>query len=163
MQGGEDPNYTDERMVKIIQKIKKDFPDCALTLSIGEKSHESYQLFRKAGADRYLLRQETADAALYRSLHPEEMHLEKRKQCLYDLKKLGYQVGAGFMVGAPGQRLFQIAEDLVFLQELQPQMVGIGPFIPHHDTIYAKERAGKVPVLLLLEDKKGDKMTPVQV
>lgn len=150
MQGGEDPNYTDERMVKIIQKIKKDFPDCALTLSIGEKSHESYQLFRKAGADRYLLRQETADAALYRSLHPEEMHLEKRKQCLYDLKKLGYQVGAGFMVGAPGQRLFQIAEDLVFLQELQPQMVGIGPFIPHHDTIYAKERAGSVEMTLFL-------------
>lgn len=150
LQGGEDPYFTDERMVKIIRKIKKEFPDCALTLSIGEKSYESYQIFREAGADRYLLRHETADEALYQSLHPDTMKLEKRKQCLFDLKKLGYQVGAGFMVGAPGQTLFHIAKDLVFLQELQPQMVGIGPFIPHHDTVYAKETAGSVEMTLFL-------------
>ena len=150
LQGGEDPYYTDERMVKIIRRIKKEFPDCALTLSIGEKSYESYQLFRSAGADRYLLRHETADETLYRSLHPEVMSLEARKQCLYNLKKLGYQVGAGFMVGAPGQKISHLAEDLLFLQELQPQMVGIGPFIPHHDTIYAEERAGSVELTLFL-------------
>lgn len=150
LQGGEDPYYTDERMVKIIQEIKKEFPECALTLSIGEKTYESYRLFRNAGADRYLLRHETADEYLYCSLHPATMSLENRKRCLFDLKKLGYQVGAGFMVGAPGQTISHIAEDLLFLQELQPQMVGIGPFIPHHDTIYAKESAGSVELTLFL-------------
>lgn len=150
LQGGEDPYYTDERMVNIIQSIKREFPDCALTLSIGEKSYESYRLFREAGADRYLLRHETADESLYRSLHPETMSLKVRKQCLFDLKELGYQVGAGFMVGAPGQSLSHIAEDLIFLQELQPEMVGIGPFIPHHDTIYADKTAGSVELTLFL-------------
>lgn len=150
LQGGEDPYYTDEKMVKIIQEIKKDFSDCALTLSIGEKSYESYQLFRNAGADRYLLREETADESLYRSLHPETMKLGARKQCLFNLKELGYQVGAGFMVGTPGQTMSHIAEDLVFIQELQPQMVGIGPFIPHHDTIYAEKTAGSVDLTLFL-------------
>lgn len=150
LQGGEDPWYTDERMVEIISEIKAEFPDCALTLSIGEKPYESYRLFRKAGADRYLLRHETADEELYRSLHPSGMKLENRKQCLYDLKELGYQVGAGFMVGVPGQKLSHLAEDLVFLQELQPQMVGIGPFIPHHDTAYAQEKAGSVELTLFL-------------
>lgn len=150
LQGGEDPYYTDERMEKIIRSIKKEFPDCALTLSIGEKSYESYRLFREAGADRYLLRQETADEALYRSLHPETMSLEVRKQCLFDLKELGYQVGAGFMVGSPGQTMSHIAEDLFFIQELQPQMVGIGPFIPHHETIYAEKPAGSVELTLFL-------------
>ncbi len=150
LQGGEDPWYTDEKMVSIIQKIKGEFPDCALTLSIGEKSYESYRLFREAGADRYLLRHETADEELYRSLHPAGMKLENRKQCLYHLKELGYQTGAGFMVGAPGQTLSHLAEDLVFLQELRPQMVGIGPFIPHHDTVYAEEKAGSVELTLFL-------------
>lgn len=150
LQGGEDPYYTDEKMVKIIQSIKKEFPDCALTLSIGEKSYGSYQLFRNAGADRYLLRHETADESLYRSLHPEGMSLENRKNCLYNLKKLGYQVGAGFMVGTPEQTISHLAEDLLFLQELQPHMVGIGPFIPHHDTIYAEKSAGSVELTLLL-------------
>lgn len=150
LQCGEDPYYTDEKMCEIIHSIKKDFPDCALTLSIGEKSYESYSLFREAGADRYLLRHETADFSLYESLHPDEMKLETRKQCLCDLKNLGYQVGAGFMVGAPGQTLEHLAEDLVFLQELRPQMVGIGPFIPHHDTIYADEKAGNVELTLFL-------------
>lgn len=150
LQGGEDPWYTDERMVEIIQEIKKQFPDCAVTLSIGEKSYESYRKFRQAGADRYLLRHETADEGLYKSLHPAAMSLANRKQCLYDLKELGYQVGAGFMVGAPGQTLSHLAKDLVFLQELRPEMVGIGPFIPHHDTIYADETAGSVRLTLFL-------------
>lgn len=150
LQGGEDPYYTDERMAEMIRRIKEAFPECALTLSIGEKSYESYRLFRNAGADRYLLRHETADEELYRSLHPETMSLKVRKQCLFDLKELGYQVGAGFMVGAPGQTISHIAEDLLFLQELQPQMVGIGPFIPHHDTVYAKETAGSVELTLFL-------------
>lgn len=150
LQGGEDPYYTDDRMENIILAIKKEFPDCALTLSIGEKSYESYKRFREAGADRYLLRHETADDSLYRSLHPAAMSLKERKQCLFDLKELGYQVGAGFMVGSPGQTLSHIAEDLMFLQELKPQMVGIGPFIPHHDTIYAQEPAGSVELTLFL-------------
>lgn len=150
LQGGEDPYYTDEKMADIIRSIKSEFSDCALTLSIGERSHESYALFRRAGADRYLLRHETANDGLYRSLHPSSMSLANRKECLYSLKELGYQVGAGFMVGAPGQTLGHLAEDLVFLQELQPQMVGIGPFIPHHETVYAKEKAGSVELTLFL-------------
>ena len=150
LQGGEDPYYTDERMAEIIRAIKTEFPDCAITLSVGEKSCDSYRLFKEAGADRYLLRHETADESHYRSLHPAEMSLANRKQCLFDLKKLGYQVGAGFMVGSPGQTLSNIAEDLLFLQELKPEMVGIGPFIPHHDTIYAEEKAGSVDLTLFL-------------
>lgn len=150
LQGGEDPYYHDERMEHIIRAVKNQFPDCALTLSLGEKSYESYRRFREAGADRYLLRHETADETLYRSLHPSSMSLKARKQCLFDLKELGYQVGAGFMVGVPGQTLEHLAEDLVFLQELQPQMIGIGPFVPHHDTIYAEEKAGSVELTLFL-------------
>ena len=132
LQGGEDPYYNDDRMVDIVKKIRAGYPDCAITLSIGEKSYESYKRFREAGADRYLLRHETANDAHYRKLHPEEMSLTVRKQCLYDLKALGYQVGAGFMVGSPEQTAETLADDLVFLKELEPQMVGIGPFIPHH-------------------------------
>lgn len=150
LQGGEDPYFTDERMVDIIRAIKAGYPDCALTLSIGEKSYESYQLYREAGADRYLLRHETATDSHYRNLHPDEMSLAVRKQCLYDLKSLGYQVGAGFMVGSPGQTLENLAEDLCFLKELEPQMVGIGPFIPHHDTKFAHEAAGSVELTLFL-------------
>lgn len=150
LQGGEDPWYTDGKVAAMIRKIKAEFPDCAVTLSIGEKSYESYRLFREAGADRYLLRHETADEALYRALHPGGLSLQRRKQCLYDLKKLGYQVGAGFMVGAPGQTFSHLAKDLVFLQELQPQMVGIGPFIPHHDTMYRGGKAGSVELTLFL-------------
>lgn len=150
LQGGEDPYYDDEKMVSIIRKIKEKYPDCALTLSIGEKSEGSYRRFREAGADRYLLRHETANKAHYRLLHPEEMSLINRKNCLYTLKKLGYQVGAGFMVGSPEQTLEHLAEDLIFLRELQPDMVGIGPFIPHHDTRYAEEQAGDVEWTLFL-------------
>lgn len=150
LQGGEDPWYTDERMTDIIREIKKRYPDCAVTLSIGEKSRESYQRFREAGADRYLLRHETANEDHYRILHPEEMSLANRKKCLYELKDLGYQVGAGFMVGSPGQTLECLAEDLVFLKELKPQMAGIGPFIPHHDTDFAGKPAGSVDLTLFL-------------
>lgn len=150
LQGGEDPYYTDERMADIVRSIRSGYPDCAITLSIGEKSYESYKLLKEAGANRYLLRHETASEELYRRLHPEEMLLSHRKQCLYDLKALGYQVGAGFMVGSPGQRAEHLAEDLIFLKELQPQMVGIGPFIPHHETRFANETAGSVGLTLFL-------------
>ena len=150
LQGGEDPFFTDERMTEIIREIKTRYPDCALTLSIGERSFESYRRFREAGADRYLLRHETADEAHYRKLHPENLTLANRKRCLRDLKALGYQVGAGFMVGSPGQTSAELAEDLCFLEELQPEMVGIGPFIPHHDTPFAEAEAGSVDLTLFL-------------
>ena len=150
LQGGEDPYYTDERMVDIIQEIKGAYPECALTLSVGEKSFEAYKAFKEAGADRYLLRHETAMDEHYAMLHPEDMQLSVRKQCLKDLKALGYQTGAGFMVGSPGQTLEHLAEDLVFLKELEPEMVGIGPFIPHHDTQFAHEQAGSVDLTLYL-------------
>ena len=150
LQGGEDPWFNDERMIDIIKSIKQNYPDCAITLSIGEKSKESYRKFREAGADRYLLRHETADEAHYRYLHPENLSLSNRKQCLYDLKELGYQIGAGFMVGAPGQTMENLAEDLVFLKKLNPHMAGIGPFIPHHDTKFAKEEPGSVELTRFL-------------
>lgn len=150
LQGGEDPYFTDERMTRLIRQIKENHPDCAITLSIGEREKESYRKFREAGADRYLLRHETADEAHYRSLHPQEMSLSHRMQCLYNLKELDYQVGAGFMVGSPGQTLANIADDLLFLQRLQPEMVGVGPFIPHHDTRYADEKAGSVDMTIFL-------------
>jgi biotin synthase len=150
LQGGEDMYYTDELMADIISSIKTGFPDCAITLSIGEKSYESYKLFRQAGADRYLLRHETADEEHYRRLHPESMSLENRKECLYNLKSLGYQVGAGFMVGSPYQTLHSLACDMSFIQELEPEMVGIGPFIPHHDTVFKDEQAGSVELTLYL-------------
>ena len=150
LQGGEDPWFNDDRMVDIIRSVKQRYPDCAITLSIGEKSKESYQRFKDAGADRYLLRHETASEEHYRYLHPESLSLANRKQCLYTLKELGYQIGAGFMVGAPGQTLEYLAEDLVFLKDLNPHMVGIGPFIPHHDTKFAEEPAGSVDMTLFL-------------
>lgn len=150
LQGGEDPYYTDEKIADIVMAIKKNHPDCAVTLSIGEKTEESYRIFKNAGADRYLLRHETACDSHYNLLHPEEMQLSVRKNCLYTLKKLGYQTGAGMMIGSPGQTVESLAEDLVFLQELQPEMVGMGPFIPHHDTKFAHEPAGSVELTLFL-------------
>lgn len=150
LQGGEDPWFTEDKMTCLVRRIKEAYPDCALTLSIGERSGEAYRRFREAGADRYLLRHETAQEEHYGMLHPEEMSLAHRKQCLYELKKLGYQTGAGFMVGSPGQTVESLAEDLVFLQELQPEMAGIGPFVPHHETPFAKEPAGSVELTLFL-------------
>jgi biotin synthase len=136
LQSGEDLYYTDERMCSIVSSIKRRFPDCAVTLSIGEKSYESYKKYFDAGADRYLLRHESANEKHYSLLHPKSLSLAHRKQCLFDLKKIGYQVGAGFMVGSPQQTFENLAEDMLFLQQLGPEMVGIGPFIPHKDTMY---------------------------
>ena len=150
LQGGEDMFYTDDVMVDIIKSIKKEHPDCAVTLSIGEKSYESYKAFFDAGADRYLLRHETADFDHYRKLHPENLSAENRQQCLYNLKKIGFQTGAGFMVGSPYQTVDNIADDLLFLKKLDPEMIGIGPFIPHKDTVFADEKAGDLNLTLFL-------------
>ncbi len=150
LQGGEDLSYTDETLIDIISSIKTAYPDCALTLSIGERSYESYQMLYEAGADRYLLRHETANEEHYARLHPDNLSLRNRKECLYDLKKIGYQVGAGFMVGSPYQTLENIAEDLLFLKELDPEMVGIGPFLPHHETPFAEEPKGSMELTLIL-------------
>lgn len=148
LQGGEDGYFTDEKMLLIIRKIKERYPDCALTLSLGERSKKSYEAFYQAGADRYLLRHETADCGHYRKLHPAELSLENRMDCLRQLKEIGYQTGTGFMVGSPGQGAEQLAEDMLFIRSLNPQMVGIGPFVPHHDTPFAKEKGGTVELTL---------------
>jgi biotin synthase len=148
LQGGEDVHYTDEILVNIVSEIKAEYPDCAVTLSIGERSYESYERLFKAGADRYLLRHETANDEHYKMLHPDAMSPTNRKKCLSDLKKLGYQVGCGFMVGSPNQTLEHIIDDLFFIKELQPQMSGIGPFIPHSNTPFNNENAGDVRLTL---------------
>lgn len=150
LQGGEDGFYTDDKIVDIVSRIRKSFPDCAVTLSIGEKNRESYEKFRKAGADRYLLRHETANTEHYQKLHPKELSLENRMRCLANLKELGFQTGCGFMVGSPYQTAENLAEDLLFIHKFQPQMVGIGPFIPHHDTPFADEKAGTLETTLLM-------------
>lgn len=150
LQGGEDGWYTDEILTAVIRDIKKEFPDCAVTLSLGERTHESYSRLYEAGADRYLLRHETATEEHYRKLHPEDLSLENRKRCLWDLKKIGYQVGAGFMVGSPGQTYACLAEDLLFLRELSPHMVGIGPFLSHQDTPFAQEPNGDLDLTQFL-------------
>ena len=142
LQGGEDGWFTQEKMMDLIKKIKGEFPDCAITLSVGERKKEEYEAYFKAGADRFLLRHETANEEHYRFLHPKELSLQERKDCLWNLRKIGYQVGSGIMVGSPGQTAEYLAEDLLFLKELNPHMVGIGPFIPHKDTPFAKETAG---------------------
>ncbi len=150
LQGGEDPYFTDDRICEIVSAIRTTYPDCAITLSIGEKEKESYERYYKAGANRYLLRHETADEAHYQYLHPKELSLAHRKQCLWDLKEIGYQVGCGFMVGSPHQTKDTLYEDLMFIKELQPHMVGIGPFIPQQDTPFAKETAGTMEETLRL-------------
>ncbi len=150
LQGGEDPYYTDEMLTELIAQIKAGYPDCAVTLSLGEKSAASYQAYYDAGADRYLLRHETANAEHYAKLHPQSQTLQNRKQCLWELKKIGYQVGTGFMVGSPFQTAEHLAEDLLFIKELSPQMIGIGPFIPHHDTPFAQEKQGSLELTLFL-------------
>lgn len=150
LQGGEDPRLDDAFICGAVAAIKKNWPDVAVTLSLGEKERASYLAFRQAGADRYLLRHETADAAHYGRLHPAEMSFERRLACLRELKELGFQVGAGFMVGSPGQTPETLAADLDFLRELEPQMVGIGPFIPHHETPFAREPQGSVELTLFM-------------
>ncbi len=150
LQGGEDYFYSDDDIAAIVRAIKAQHPDCAVTLSIGERSRETYALWKQAGADRYLLRHETADCAHYAKLHPAELSAANRQNCLYTLKELGYQAGAGFMVGSPYQTAENLADDLMFLQKLRPQMIGIGPFIPHHDTPFKDETAGSVELTLVL-------------
>lgn len=149
LQGGEDPFFTDDKLESIIKRIKKELPNCAITLSVGERSYESYKRLFDAGADRYLLRHETASKSLYESLHPN-MSFENRRRCLHDLKEIGYQVGAGFMVGLPGQTDEDLVLDLLFLKELSPHMIGIGPFIPHHDTPLGNETGGTLEKTTLL-------------
>lgn len=150
LQGGEDPHFTDDVMVDIVSAIRARFPDCAITLSIGERSRESYARLREAGADRYLLRHETADSNHYAYLHPSTLSAQVRKECLFNLRDLGFQVGSGFMVGSPGQTSRHLARDMAFLAQLQPHMVGIGPFIPHGETPFANESAGTLELVLFM-------------
>lgn len=150
LQGGEDPHYSDNVMVPIVSEIRKRYQDCAITLSLGERSKESYQKLYDAGADRYLLRHEAATPELYQKLHPESLSLENRIQCLWNLKEIGYAVGTGFMVGAPYQTVENLVDDLLFIQKLDPQMVGIGPFVPHHDTKFKDYPSGTVELTTYL-------------
>lgn len=150
LQGGEDAFYTDELLCDIIRDIKKKFYDCALTLSLGERGRESFKRLFDAGADRYLLRHETAEEEHYSMLHPKELTLQNRLQSLRDLKEIGYQTGCGFMVESPGQQMEYLAKDLKWIEEFQPAMCGIGPFIPHHATRYADCEAGSVELTCFL-------------
>ena len=150
LQGGEDGWFTDERMCGIVSNIKEQYPDCAVTLSMGERSRESYEKLYRAGADRYLLRHETANEAHYRVLHPEAMSLRNRLRCLKDLKETGFQTGCGMMVGSPGQTPETLAEDMCFIQDFRPQMVGVGPFIPHGDTPFGQAEKGSVELTLFI-------------
>lgn len=150
LQSGEDAWFTESRLADIIRQIKKEFPDCAITLSVGERTREEYEAWFEAGADRYLLRHETADESHYRYLHPETMSLAHRKECLYTLREIGYQVGAGFMVGSPGQTVDNLVSDIRFLQDLKPHMIGIGPFLTHPDTPFADRENGSFSRTLIL-------------
>ena len=150
MQGGEDPFFTDDLVCEIIREIKRRHSDCAVTLSLGERSRDSYARLREAGADRYLLRHETADKEHYARLHPAEMSFDNRMECLQNLRELGYQVGCGFMVGSPFQTNAHLAEDLRFIEEFQPEMTGIGPFIPHEKTPFRDHPAGTVELTCFL-------------
>lgn len=150
LQGGEDPYWTDERLCALVKQMKAERPDCAVTLSVGERTFESYKRLREAGADRYLLRHETASEEHYKKLHPSSMSYKNRIECLKNLRSLGYQVGAGFMVGSPFQTASDLACDLKFIEEFSPQMCGIGPFIPHKDTPFANESAGSVELTCFL-------------
>lgn len=150
LQGGEDGYYTDDLLEDLLHKIKAAYPDCAITLSLGERSRESYERLYTAGADRYLLRHETANEAHYGKLHPAEMSLKNRKQCLYTLKEIGYQVGCGIMVGSPYQTIDNLVEDLAFMKEFNPHMVGIGPFIPQKDTPFGEMEPGSLEMTLFL-------------
>lgn len=144
LQGGEDPYFSDDVLCGIVSRLKDAHPDCAVTLSMGERSRESYKRLFDAGADRYLLRHETADPVHYARLHPSEMSFENRMRCLYDLRDIGYQVGCGFMVGSPYQTPETLAKDLKFIEEFKPDMCGIGPYVPHHDTPFRDMPAGTV-------------------
>ena len=148
LQGGEDPYFTDDKVCSLVSSIRNNHPDCAITLSIGEKSRESYQAYFDAGANRYLLRHEAADSQLYKQLHPQSMSLANRTRCLYDLKDIGYQVGSGFMVAPPYQTTQHLIKDLRFLQQLEPDMIGIGPYINHKDTPFKDMPSGSLELSL---------------
>ena len=150
LQGGEDIYYMDERLEEIVKAIREQYPECAITLSVGEKSYESYKRLYDAGADRYLLRHETYNTEHYNKLHPANLSAENRQQCLRDLKEIGYQVGTGFMVGSPNQTAKHLAEDMMFIADLKPHMVGIGPFIAHKDTPFANEPSGTLELTLYM-------------
>ncbi|MBO5864812.1 MAG: [FeFe] hydrogenase H-cluster radical SAM maturase HydE [Bacteroidaceae bacterium] len=150
LQGGEDPLQSDEWLADVVAAIRAEFPSKAITLSVGERSMAGYSFLRSAGVDRFLLRHETADDGHYALLHPANMSLTNRLNCLENLKALGYQVGSGMMVGSPGQTVESLVKDLMFLDELQPQMIGIGPFIPAAGTPFAGKPAGSVERTLLL-------------
>ena len=150
LQSGELPQVNIQRMVKLVRKLKTEFPGCAITLSLGELSFEDYRLLREAGADRYLLRHETADEVHYRKMHPEYMSLSHRMECLRNLKKLGFQTGCGIMTGSPFQTVESLAKDMLFMRDLQPEMIGIGPYIPHKDTPFADYPAGSVEQTLMM-------------
>lgn len=150
MQGGEDPYFTDDVLEDLVREIKRRHPDCAVTLSMGERSRESYERLYAAGADRYLLRHETADPVHYGKLHPAEMSYEHRMRCLTELKEIGYQVGCGMMVGSPFQTVRNLAQDLKFIETFKPDMCGIGPFIPHKDTPFKDEPAGTMELTCFL-------------
>lgn len=150
LQGGEDPGFSDEVLCRTVEKIKRRYPDCAVTLSVGEREHAVYRSFFDAGADRFLLRHETANDAHYRMLHPPQLSLQRRRECLWDLKEIGFQVGAGFMVGSPGQTTETLLDDLQFLSDLRPHMVGIGPFLPHHETPFADKAPGSTTQTVFL-------------
>ncbi|MCR4821930.1 MAG: [FeFe] hydrogenase H-cluster radical SAM maturase HydE [Treponema sp.] len=150
LQSGEDDFFSSEDIARIVRKIKKDFPQSALTLSIGEKSFEDYKLFREAGSDRYLLRHESADKNHFSKLKPPSLTFEKRMKCLKELKDLGYQTGAGFMVGSPFQTSDCLAQDLLFVKEFQPEMIGIGPFIPHQESPFKSFPQGSVKETLIM-------------
>jgi biotin synthase len=150
LQGGEDGHFSDDILCDIVSKIKSKYSDCAVTLSMGERSYKSYKKLYGAGADRYLLRHETADVDHYNKLHPETMSFENRMECLDNLKEIGYQVGCGFMVGSPYQTAENLAKDLKFIEEFKPDMCGIGPFIPHKNTQFKGEKAGTVELTCYL-------------
>ena len=150
LQSGEDPYYTDDRICSMITEIKERYPECAITLSLGEKEEESFRRYFNAGADRYLLRHESASEPHYMRLHPNDMSPAHRKKCLYTLKEIGFEVGAGFMVESPYQTFDDLASDLIFLRELQPHMIGVGPFIPHKDTIFAGEKTPTAGLTLIM-------------
>lgn len=150
LQGGEDGYYTDVVLIDLIQTIHQMYPDCAITLSIGERTRESYEKLYEAGASRYLLRHETSVRSLYEKWHPARQTLENRLRCLKDLKEIGYQTGCGIMVGAPYQTVEDIACDMEMMQKFEPHMIGIGPFLPHSDTPFREEKAGNVKLTLFI-------------
>lgn len=150
LQGGEDAVFTDEFLADIIKSLKSNHPDCAITLSLGERSFESYKTLKSAGADRYLLRHETADKEHYEKLHPKEMSYQNRMDCLKNLKSLGYQVGCGFMVGSPYQTSLTLAKDLKFIETFAPAMCGIGPYLTHKDTPFKDMPSGSLELTLYL-------------